>query len=40
MLLACVHGWLPRLQLLLLSHATFFILHLQACFLLLFSARV
>ncbi len=30
MLLGCVQGWLPRLQLLLISHATFFVLHLQA----------
>lgn len=29
-LLGCVQGWLPRLQLLLISHATFFVLHLQA----------
>lgn len=30
-LLGCVQGWLPRLQLLLISHATFFVLHLQIC---------
>ncbi|DBA88504.1 TPA: hypothetical protein ACH3X2_004984 [Trebouxia sp. C0005] len=30
-LLGCVQGWVPRLQLLLISHAAFFVLHLQIC---------
>ena len=30
-LLLCVQGWMPRLQLLLMSHAAFFVLHLQVC---------
>ena len=28
-LLLCVQGWIARLQLLLMSHAAFFVLHLQ-----------
>ena len=30
-LLLLVQGWMPRLQLLLMSHAAFFVLHLQVC---------